>query len=247
MFELSLSELISFLLGGLFGVLLFSFIYVYFLVRGMRVETKKPKQAAQDIDETYLAQMIKDAQDQFKDTYQKEHFSKEVFSVSMELVEKISAYYYPASKYPLLELSVDEMLALTDYINQRLDSILNQKILKNTRHIRVSKFVEAYEFKQRIEQQKFVKAARSKAFRNTTKIAFGVMNAFNPVYWFRRLVITTSVDFMTHKIARTMIAIVGEETAKVYSKKLFNQAPEFDLVERELLALDKEIANHEET
>lgn len=246
MFELSLSELISFLLGGLFGVLLFSFIYLYFLIRGMRLDNTVVSRQVQDIDQTYLTQMIKDAQSQFKDSYEKEQFSKEVFTVSMDLIEKIAGYYYPSSKHPLLELSVDEILMLTEYINQRLDTILSQRILKNTRHIRVSKFVEAYEFKQRIEQQKFVKAARSKAFKNTTKLAFGVLNALNPVYWFRRLVISTSFDFMTHKIARTLIAIVGEETAKVYSKKLFNHEPEFDLVERELLQLDKEMAVHEE-
>ena len=63
------------------------------------------------------------------------------------------------------------------------------------------------------------------------------LNAVNPVYWFRKLVINTSIDVMTRKVCVVIIGVVGEETAKIYSKKLFDKPIELDLVDENMEAL----------
>ena len=63
------------------------------------------------------------------------------------------------------------------------------------------------------------------------------MNAVNPVYWFRKLVLSTSIDAMTRKLCVAIIGVVGEETSKVYSKKLFDKDVDLGLVEENMESL----------
>ena len=72
------------------------------------------------------------------------------------------------------------------------------------------------------------------------KYGAAVINVVNPVFWFRKLVINTSVDVMTRKVCLVVIGIVGEETTTVYSKKLFDKPVELNVVEQEMLSLLEE-------
>jgi hypothetical protein len=49
-----------------------------------------------------------------------------------------------------------------------------------------------------------------------------VLNAVNPVYWFRKLTKETALNIIVVRIGLSIIAITGEETYKIYSKKVFN-------------------------
>ena len=48
------------------------------------------------------------------------------------------------------------------------------------------------------------------------------MNAVNPVWWFRKLTKEVAVNKVMIRIGMTLIAITGEETYKIYSKKVFD-------------------------
>ncbi len=238
--EISFGGIINFLLGIFSGFILFTVVYIYFSVRGKNAEMMLIRKPPVDVDEEKLKQIIIDKQHTFKLAYRKnkKNIGKTTFDLSYELIEEISRYYFPNSKYPMLELSVNEIISLNHYITDRVDQILDQPILKNTRNIRVTKIIKAYETKRAIDEKKLVKAAKSKTVKTTMKVTIGALNVFNPAYWFRKLVVNTSVDFVTKKICLMIIGVVGEETSKVYSKKLFDKDIEFDLVERELRALE---------
>jgi len=237
--EISFGGLVNFLLGIFFGFILFTVTYIYFNVRGKSIDMDAVHKSSENVDEEDLKALIVEKQVFFKKNYKDKGFGKLVFDLSYELIDEISKYYFPNSKHPMLELSVNEIIALNHYITDRIDQILEQPILKNTRNIRVTKLVQAYETKKKIDDQKLVKAVKSKAVRNTFKVGMGAVNLFNPAYWFRKLVVSTSVDFVTKRIALMIIGVVGEETSKVYSKKLFDKDLEFDLVEKELKALER--------
>lgn len=238
--EISFGGLINFLLGIMSGFILFTITYVYFLVRGKNLDTSLIHKPKVDVNEEELKTMILDKQDTFKKRYKKENekIGKVVFDLSYELMDEISHYYFPNSKYPMLELSVNEIITLNQYITERIDKILDQPILKNTRNIRITKIVQAYELKKSIDQKKVIKAVKSKPVKKTVKVALTALNVMNPAYWFRKLVINTSMDFVTKKICLMIIGVVGEETSKVYSKKLFDKDLDFDLVDKELKALE---------
>jgi hypothetical protein len=238
--EISFGGLINFLLGVMSGFVLFTITYVYFLVRGKNLDATIIHKPKVDVNEEELKTMILAKQDVFKKRYKKqdEKMGKIIFDLSYELMDEISHYYFPNSKYPMLELSVNEIITLNQYITERMDQILNQPLLKNTRNIRITKIVQAYELKKSLDEKKIIKAAKSKPVKKTMKVALTALNIMNPAYWFRKLVINTSMDFVTKKICLMIIGVVGEETSKVYSKKLFDKDIEFDLVEKELKALE---------
>ncbi len=243
-----LRGLMHFFLGLASGFVLFAVMYVYFMVRGKHMQTPKTHKPDTDVKEEELKAMIEEKQKTFKALQRKgeKNLGKSVFDLSYELIDDISRYYFPLSKHPMLELSVNEIITLNHYITDRIDQILNDPLLKNTRNIRITKIVRAFEVKKALDEKKVVKIAKSKTMRKTAKVTLGVLNLFNPAYWFRKLVINTSIDFVTRKVCLMIIGVVGEETSKIYSKKLFDKDVEFDLVEKELKALEAG-ADEEET
>ena len=240
MIELSFGGLVNFLLGILSGFILFTIVYIYFIIRGRGIDQVLTRQPNETVDQEALRQLIIDKQNAFKEKKKSgSPVGKLTFDLSYELIEDIATYYYPKSKYPMLELSVDEMLTLNHYIIQRIEKILETPILKNTRNIRITKIVRMYETKKALEDKKLIKAAKSKTVQKSIKYTLGAINVFNPAYWFRKLVINRSVDFMSTKVSLMVISVVGEETTKVYSKKLFDKEIDFDLVDQELKALEE--------
>jgi hypothetical protein len=237
--DISVAGLINFLLGIFSGFLLFTIVYIYFFIRGKNLDDALFKTSDTEVDEEELKQIVVSKQETFKKMKRKgESVGKLTFSLSYELIEEIAKYYFPKSKYPMLELSVDEMLALNHYITERIDEILNQPILKNTRNIRVTKLVRMYEAKRSFDQNKVVKAAKNKVVKKSVKYTLGAINLMNPAYWFRKLVVNKSVGYIENKIALLIIGVVGEETIKVYSKKLFNKEIEMDFVDEALKSLE---------
>lgn len=236
----SITDVLSFFLGIAFGFVLFTMIYVYFAIRGKNIGSHILHRPAEAVEEEDLKALIIDKQDEFRRLYKKSDRStaKITYELSYELIESISSYYFPNSKYPMLELSVDEMLELNRYVIERLDGILNTPVLKSTRGVRVTKIVRAYELKRNMDEKKLIKFAKKKNVKRAVKTTIGAINLFNPAYWFRKLVINTGVDFITKKISLTIIGIVGEETSKVYSKKLFDEDLSLDVVDETIRALE---------
>ena len=161
---------------------------------------------------------------------------------SYELVEEISRYFFPESKYPMLELSVHELIDLNQYISNRIDVLLNVPILKNAKNIRIIQIVKMYERKKYLEESRVAKAVKKYRFGKVLKYGGMAINAVNPVYWFRKLVINTSIEAMTRKVCVVVLGVVGEETTKVYSKKLFDKEIDLGLVDGNMedLLLDAE-------
>jgi len=235
-FTISLGTIINFVLGMVTGMILFSAIYVYFFVRGKNIKIDEIKHPTVDVKEDELKAMIQEKQKKFKRNKKlgTSPVTKLTFDMSYELIEEISKYFFPESKYPMLELSVNEFITLNHYVTDRIDQMLNKPLLKNTKNVRVTKFVQMYDKKKSIERNKVVKSLKKYKVDKAAKYASMAVNAVNPVYWFRKAVIKTSVDAMTKKISVVIIGIVGEETVKVYSKKLFDKELEIDVVNEDI-------------
>ncbi len=220
--EINLGTLISFLIGIGFGFILLSLIYVYALVRSMNKGMRLRHADETDIDEEEIKWLIEDAQKQFKDKGIRNDvgFYKHLGNVLTELSSDIAKKFYPTSKYPYLELTVDESLKLSHYITDRLDDILKGKILGLVRGMTLAQFVKMNTVKTKIESSKVMK--HTKKVAKIASSALMVLNAVNPVYWFRKLTKETAVNIVLVRIGLTVIAITGEETYKIYSKKVFN-------------------------
>jgi len=235
-FDISIAGFINFFFGIFTGMIAFTAIYVYLLVRGKNIDVDDIKKPSIDVDVSELEDLIRLKQKKFKGSRKTsgENVGKYTLLLSYELIEEIANYFFPTSKHPLLELSVNETLNLSHYIADRIDLLLEKPILKNTKNIRITKIMEFLEKKKAIEESKIARAAKKLRVGKVVKYGGAVLNALNPVYWFRKLVINTSVDVMTKKVCVVIIGIVGEETAKVYSKKVFESPVDINFVEKEL-------------
>ncbi len=234
--DISFGGFINFFLGMATGAIAFSAIYILLLVRGKNINIEDIKRPTIDVDEEQLRLMILEKRKLFKRTKKlgNSSIAKLTFDMSYELIEEIATYFFPESKYPMMELSIHELLNLNHYITNRIGEMLDKPILKNTMNLRVTKIMQMFDKKKSIEQSKVIKAAKKYKVGKVVKYGGAALNVVNPVYWFRKLVINTSVDVMTKKVCVVIIGIVGEETVKVYSKKLFDVPMELNMVDEEV-------------
>ncbi|MFH0767921.1 MAG: hypothetical protein ABII85_02710 [Bacillota bacterium] len=216
------STFISFILGISLGFLLLLLIYLYAVLKSMNKGLKLRGVDEQDIDEEEIKWLIKDAQKLFKnkETRNAVGFPKYLLEITKELSVDIAKKFYPKSKYPYLELTIDETLKLNHYVTNRLEQLLNGRILRLTRGLTLTKIVEMNDTKTKIENSAVVKTA--KKYGNVAKTTVAIINAVNPVYWFRKLTKEVAVNKVMVRIGMTLIAITGEETYKIYSKKVFD-------------------------
>lgn len=216
------SALISFLIGVSFGFFILLLIYIYAVIKSMNKGLKLRGVDEADIDEEEIKWLIQDAQKQFKDkeTRNAVGYGNYLLEINKELSIDIAKKFYPFSKYPFLELTIDETLMLNHYITNRLEQVMSGKILRLFRGWTISKIVEMNDTKTKIEQTAIVKAA--KKYGKVTSAAVAMLNIVNPVYWIRRLTQQQVMSIMLERIGLSLIAITGEETYKIYSKKVFD-------------------------
>lgn len=227
--QFDLGSLISFAIGISVGFLAMLLMYVYAVLKSMNKGLKLRSTDETDIDEEEIKWLIQDAIKLFKNKEIRNEvgFGKHLLDVNKELSVDIAKKFYPQSKYPYLELTIDETLRLNHYITDRFQELMaSSKILRLTRGLTLSRIVEMNEVKTNIEKNILVKTA--KKYSKVTKAAAAMINVVNPVYWIRRFTKDVALQVITVHIAITLIKITGEETYKIYSKKVFNQEKTID-------------------
>ena len=221
--DLNFGALISFLIGILFGAMLICLLYALAVV----ISLGSNKFIVKTQDDTLKVKEVKDlvisAQKAYSDKNLRGKKSRVIHAkdIGMNLVYEIASRFYPKKKYPLLELSIDEILILTKYISDRFNEILSKPGLKIFKKFKASQIYSL--------ATKGSKVADSKAFKVTKEVsgvtskAMNVLNVINPANLVRKVVIGTTVNIITDKLCKVLIALIGEETFKIYSKKVFNQ------------------------
>lgn len=219
---------LTLIFGIIMGFSIFGAVYGVTIVVSIKND-KKFKIALKSQIEIDNQEII-DVLNNLKKTYQTDTVGlktgekfKLVRDMSWELVYQIAEKYYPDSDHPIYELTLDEFLMLNHYITDRIDAILKKTIFKGFRGMRVSKIIRFFEVKRKVEETKIVKAANKMQLPKVFKTTMGVLNAVNPVYWFRKLVLETTYNSSINKIALVIFDIVAEETHKVYSKSIFDK------------------------
>lgn len=222
------SSIISFALGIFTGIFFVLIVYMYAVFRELRSQTKLQVEN-DDIDEEMILELIKDAQKQFKDkeARKKIGYATHLFNNSKTLALDISHMFYPQSKTPYLELTLDETILLNHYITNRVDELTNKPLLKLFRKYTLSTLYDFTKTSKKIKNNKVLKGAKEYGLDEVYKASITALNAINPVFWIRKLGNVIS-DSILEKIGIAVIGITGEETYKIYSKKVFNQDVDID-------------------
>lgn len=230
--------------GIVIGVVICMMCYVIIVLQSIKKADKNNKLVKNEEDiiktnETNKA--IRGAKDQFKEEGKDYSVSQKidcVKNISWTLIQDIAKIYYPESKYPIYELSVDELIKLCYYITDRIDKVFEGRIIRLVRGFKVSQVISLIDAKKKIDDNKIVKASKKVKAGAISKVATAALNIVNPVYWIKKLMISSTLNIGTNRIADILLDIVGEETAKVYSKHLFTSNDEID---RDIALLQEEL------
>ena len=167
--------------------------------------------------------MVVEAQRAFKDKSLRGKQGKvgHCKNLCTDLVYGIATRFYPESKYPLFELSVEESILLVGYIQKRIDELLDKKVLSLFKRFKVSQIVSLTQKTSQVMDSKFYEIGMN--INGATKVLRKAINAINPAWWFKKVVTDNVTNIILNKLCLVIIAVVGEETYKIYSKTIFNE------------------------
>ena len=240
MFEnISFSSLIALIFGIAIGVLICLMVYlVYFLSSIKKQEqanklnkeeiegvSKKGKNAPAIVDVEEIEKYINAAKDEYKEASihmkagAKMSIAKEI---GVELASNIATLFYPKSKHPLAELSIDELIKLDYYIMGRIEKIIDGSILKMFKKGKISTILRFVDYKKQIDDNKIVKSAKKMHIGGIVSIIKSALNIVNPAYYGKKGTIKMTIKFGLDRIIGIIFEIIGEEVAKIYSKNVFS-------------------------
>ncbi|HOO43692.1 MAG TPA: hypothetical protein PKU69_01355 [Bacillota bacterium] len=214
-----------FLLGAATGLILVTLSVAWLLTSKERKKTKIRISKGVPLDDKAVMEMIDAKQKQLENTVRitDNGYFKVALDLSFELSQEIARYYFPDSRYPLYELSIQELLTLNYYITKRFDELMNGKFFKLFKNYRISSIIDLLNTKKKINNSKLMQITRKIKLQQIYSASRAVLNYANPIYWFRKLAIKPTTVLVTKEICKYIIMIFGEETNKIYSKAIFNQ------------------------
>lgn len=224
--QINWGDIRYFLLGIVTGVILFALTVAGIVASNERKKTKIRLSKGVPLDDKVVLDMIESKQDQLDSTVKTTDsgYFKVALDLSLELSEEIARYYFPEKRYPLYELSVQELMTLNYYITSRFDELINgNKFFRLFKNYRISSIIDLLNTKKKITNSKLMQISRKIKLQQIYTTGKTIINYANPVYWFRKLAIKPTTVFVTKEICRMIIAIFGEETNKIYSKAIFKK------------------------
>ena len=243
-FNLDFPTILSFLLGIIVGFVLVCLIYAVLVVASLGDKKFFVKTKDDSLTTTEVKDMIVTAQKTFKDKSLRGKKKRMAFAteIGKDLAYGIATRFYPKSKYPLLELSVDEAIMLTEYIKERLETILNRRGIKLLKRFKIADIVNITTASNKVMKSEAFKVTKTVS-GVATKIK-NVLNVINPIILFRKYVIGATFNLIIDKLCCVALAVVGEETYKIYSKRVFNKEVEIDSNIDEILTdIDNDFKN----
>lgn len=225
----------NFLLGMGTGFVLLALFVAFMLITGRKKQSKIYKSKELTLQDKDIQAMIEFKQNQLIETARiaDNAYFRVAFELSMELMTDIAKYYFKDSKYPLYELSIQELLDLNYYITKRLTKLINGKFIRRFKNYRISTIVNLLNKKKALDNSKIMKLNRQYKVSKILSIGAAVLNYANPIYWFRKIAIKPSTTLVTKEACKLIIRIVGEETNNLYSKKMFETPTDETIVENE--------------
>ena len=230
-----LISLIPFIFGIIIGFAVCFLLYLLVIVSSLKKTEKIASSQVFDVDDEIINNLISNAKNKYIEEASTANTNTKIESlkyICSDLLNDIAKTYYPKSKFPLYELSIDEFLRLVSYIQNRVDSLFKGKILKNI-------YIEfwGFDLKKKIDESAAYKAANKVASK--ASVVWSALNILNPAYWIKKIAIDRTFNVIINKIATTVIDIVGDEGNKVYSKNVFVTEQTEDELQKEIEGIIK--------
>ena len=242
-FNINFETILSFIFGIFFGIILICLIYAIVVVGSIGDKKFLVKTEKDTLTEAEAKDRVENAIVQFKDKKLRGKTGKfaHCYKISKELALGIASEFYPKSKYPLFEITIDEAVMLLGYIDKRIDEIINgNKLLKTLKRFKVSQIVDLSHKTSAVTNSTAFKV--SKDVNKVVKVGKRILDIINPINIVKRATMDVTVNIITNKLCVIIIKVVGEEVFKIYSKKVLNKDAEIDTnIEETLNDLENDI------
>lgn len=219
--KFELGDLLILLFGVIIGFLLFGMGYVLIVMFTLKKQSRDYDIVLDQEENEKIQRIIDNAKNEYMVDYaplSANHKLVAIKDLSWQIITDIARVYYPESPYPVYELSIEELMLLNHYITNRLNDVFSGKMMGLFKRVKISQILRLLDFKKKVDEQKMVKFANKYKVPTILKSVMAVVNLFNPVYWVKKMVISSTLEFTTNKVATVILDVVGNETNKVYSK-----------------------------
>lgn len=218
---------IGFFSGMVVGISLVALIFLFVSFKQKKI-LKKDEFTKLNIEEDEIISLIKKKRDfilkgkslGFRKSYERTAKSIE------ELIEEIAITYFPNSKYPKYELTIEEILMLNIHISRRLVEQLDKRRYKLLRELRLSQILYMNDAKNTIMQNNILQKINKYKIVDVVRNGWIVYNITNPIFLLKKVMVAGGTEFVYRSFGVIILNTVGEEVNKVYSKS-FKDAKEF--------------------
>ncbi len=223
-FNLDLSDIIILFCGFGLGFFIALMLYVFLVMLTINPKKYIIKSKATGLTNDEIDEKIKIAQEMFLDKTLQGELTNLMHckEICYNLVFDIASVYFPNSKRPLMELSVDEVLMLGVYISNRVNEILDQKGVRLFKKIKLSTIVGMGDAKKTFDDSSLMKATKKYKLKEAFYAVKDALNVVNPIFWARKAIVNKTMNYALNKLCLMVIGITAEETYKIYSKNVFN-------------------------
>ncbi len=212
-----------FLLGVLSGIsisILTILIFLIIISKKQKTILEKEEISRVEVEEEYIKKLIKEKRERiikgksigFRSNYAR--VEEEVKNLTAEIAKS----YFPQSKYPKYELTIEETLELNIHISKRLLEELKKKRYKLFRELRISQILYLNNTKKNIMEKDFIARLNKYKIVDIVRSGWMIYNIANPVYWVKKVALRASMEATLRSFGVLIINIVGEEVTSVYSK-----------------------------
>lgn len=228
-FDFNLSSLVAFLVGILVGFIILLLLYAVMVISSLGSKNFIIKRDDDPLELSDVKDMVIASQEAYKNKELRGKKSRPsyCFSLIKDLVQGIAYCYAPKSKYPIFELTVEEAMLLTTYISKRVDELLDRKGVRLMKKFKVSQIMDMTKKTNSVMNNEIVQTTMK---ASKVKKVIDYVNIINPYKIFKIQVIDRIINVIVDKLCLVIIAVAGEETYKIYSKKAFEENNELSLM-----------------
>ncbi len=139
----------------------------------------------------------------------------------MWLINDVAKMYYPDSKNPIFELTIEELFLLIREIITLLSNIVYDIGIPNLEKLKVSTIKDLVLFGGKVMKVYNLKGVRiTIGFINA---AFRLQSVVTPIYWIKKGTNDLSITSLSQFLVKCIFEVVGKETANIYSKNFIEK------------------------
>ena len=136
------------------------------------------------------------------------------------LVNEVASIYYPESKHPLFELTIDELFLLIREILSLVSNIIFEIGIPNLEKLKMSTVKDLILLGGKVRKVYNLRGVRlTIGFINA---AIKLQSVVTPIYWVKKGTNVVSVNSLSQFLVKCMFEVVGKVTANIYSKNFTN-------------------------